>query len=58
MPPGGQDSRAVDKRLAVKGFDTQDTMLSCYSGAGFSRDLQAAHNPDIRLVGMDQLYAD
>ena len=44
--------------LAVKGFDTRDTMLSCYSGAGFSRELQAAQSHDIRLVGLDQLYAD
>jgi uncharacterized protein len=44
--------------LAVKGFDTRDTVLSCYSGAGFSRELQAAQSHDIRLVGLDQLYAD
>jgi uncharacterized protein len=44
--------------LAVKGFDVQDTVLSCYSGAGFSRELQAAQRDDIRLIGIDQLYAD
>ncbi|MBV9445255.1 MAG: ATP-binding protein [Streptosporangiaceae bacterium] len=44
--------------LAAKGFDTRDTVLSCYSGAGFSRELQAAQSPDLRLVGLDQLYAD
>jgi AAA+ ATPase superfamily predicted ATPase len=44
--------------LAVKGFDTRDTVLSCYSGAGFSRELQAAQSHDIRLVGLDRLYAD
>ena len=44
--------------LAVKGFDTRDTVLTCYSGAGFDRDLQAGRRPDIRLVGLDQLYAD
>ena len=43
--------------LAVKGFDTRDTVLSCYSGAGFSGELQAAQGHDIRLVGLDQLYA-
>jgi hypothetical protein len=43
--------------LAVKGFDTRDTVLSCFSGAGFSRDLHAAQSDDIRLVGLDQLYA-
>jgi hypothetical protein len=44
--------------LAVKGFDTRDTVLSCFSGAGFSRELQAAQGHDIRLVGLDQIYAD
>jgi len=43
--------------LAVKGFDTRDTMLSCYSGAGFSQKLQATQGPETRLVGLDQLYA-
>jgi hypothetical protein len=43
--------------LAVKGFDTRDTLLSCYSGADFSGGLRAAQDHDIRLVGLDQLYA-
>jgi len=43
--------------LAVKGFDTQHAVLACYSGAGFDRELQAGQRPDIRLVGLDQLYA-
>jgi uncharacterized protein len=43
--------------LAVKGFDTRDALLSCYSGAGFSDELRAAQDHDIRLVGLDQLYA-
>jgi uncharacterized protein len=58
------DLRHVDRLrrardlLAVKGFDTRDTVLSCYSGAGFSGELQTAEGHDIRLVGLDQLYAD
>jgi hypothetical protein len=44
--------------LAVKGFDTRDTVLTCYSGAGFERELQAGQRRDIRLVGLDRLYAD
>jgi hypothetical protein len=43
--------------LAVKGFDTRDTVLSCYSGAGFGPDLQAVQGGDIRLIGLDQLYS-
>jgi hypothetical protein len=58
------DLRHVDRLrrardlLAVKGFDTRDTVLTCYSGAGFDRDLQAGQRRDIHLVGLDQLYAD
>src|SRR6266487_1449425 len=33
--------------LTVKGFDTRDTVLSCYSGAGFSRELRAAPSHEI-----------
>lgn len=48
--------RRAQDLLAVRGFDTRGTVLACYSGAGFSRDLQAAQAPGIRLVGLDQLY--
>jgi uncharacterized protein len=44
--------------LAVKGFDTRDTVLTCYSGAGFDRELHAGQRHDIRLVGLGDLYAD
>ena len=44
--------------LAVKGFDTRDTVLTCYSGAGFSPGLRSAKDGDIQLAGLDQLYAD
>jgi uncharacterized protein len=44
--------------LAVKGFDTRNTLLSCYSGAGFHPELQAAQGDGIHLVGLERLYAD
>jgi hypothetical protein len=44
--------------LAVKGFDTRDTLLSCYSGASFDPALAAAQGGDIQLVGLDQIYAN
>jgi AAA+ ATPase superfamily predicted ATPase len=44
--------------LAVKGFDTRDTLLTCYCGAGFDRELRADQRRDIRLIGLDELYAD
>ena len=53
----GRLRRARDL-LAVKGFDTRETLLSCYSGAGFSPELKAASNADIRLIGLDQIYAE
>jgi uncharacterized protein len=56
------DIRHVDRLrrardlLAVKGFNTRGTILACYSGAGFSDDLRAAQDRDVRLIGLDQLY--
>jgi hypothetical protein len=44
--------------LSVKGYDTAATVLTCYSGAGFSGELasQAATDPRIQIVGLDRLY--
>src|SRR5580704_18802267 len=50
--------RRAQDLLAVKGFETRDSVLTCYSGAGFDRELQADQRHDIRLVGLDQLYVD
>jgi uncharacterized protein len=49
-------SRARDL-LAAKGFDTRDTVLACYSGAGFHLGLADGGRRDVRLIGLDQLYA-
>ena len=50
-------SRARDL-LAVKGFDTQGTVLACYCGAGFAPDLQAARDrTDVALIDLDQIYS-
>lgn len=45
--------------LAVKGFDTDSTVLACYSGAGFDAGLidAAAKRQDVRLLGLDHLYS-
>jgi AAA+ ATPase superfamily predicted ATPase len=53
--PAERLARARDL-LAIKGFDTRSTVLTCYSGAGFSDDLRAAQGREIRLVGLDELY--
>ena len=49
--------RRAQELLAVKGFDTRNTVLACYSGAGFSPELQAAQSHNIRLCDPGQLYA-
>ena len=44
--------------LAVKGYDTADTVLTCYGGAGFDPGLrQIAGTKDrVRLIDLDVLY--
>ena len=43
----------------MKGYDTEQTRLTCYSGARFDAELvdRAAGNPLIQLVGLKELYA-
>ncbi|MBF8186479.1 hypothetical protein ITP53_12155 [Nonomuraea sp. K274] len=40
--------------LDAKGYDVRDTVLACYSGAGFDGAL--AGESDVRRVGVDELY--
>jgi hypothetical protein len=44
--------------LSVRGYDTRDTALACYSGAGFDAGLHDAARSDhnIKLIGLDDLY--
>jgi uncharacterized protein len=44
--------------LAVKGYDTSATRLTCYSGAGFDGGLRDVARTDTRvqLIGLDALY--
>lgn len=60
MTPGHLDrlKRARDL-LAVKGFDTSQTRLACYSGAGFNRELReiAQRDEQTLLVSLDDLYS-
>jgi uncharacterized protein len=44
--------------LTAKGFDARDAVLTCYSGAGFHPDLMADRRNDVRLIDLEQLYAD
>jgi uncharacterized protein len=60
MTPGHtRRLRRARDLLAVKGYDTTTTRLTCYSGAGFDDDLraEARHDDLIQLVGLDTLYA-
>jgi hypothetical protein len=44
--------------LSVKGYDTSETWLACYSGTGFDDELRAAAARDrVLLVDLDRLYA-
>jgi uncharacterized protein len=44
--------------LSVRGYDTRETTLACYSGAGFEPPLLdvARTDPSVRLVGTEDLY--
>lgn len=44
--------------LAGKGYDTSETILACYGGAGFTEDLRAAADDRLLLVDLDRLYRD
>lgn len=44
--------------LSVRGFDLEDAMLACYSGAGFDDDLRRAALSDrkVLLIDLATLY--
>lgn len=46
--------------LGARGFDTRDTRLACYGGAGFDDELlaAAAEDPTVLPINLDRLYAD
>jgi hypothetical protein len=48
------------KLLAAKGFNVSRTVPACYAGSGFSDELRAtaAERPDVRLIGLEDLYRD
>ncbi|MFG3440221.1 hypothetical protein ACGF0J_23480 [Nonomuraea sp. NPDC047897] len=46
--------RRAREVLAAKGYDVRDTVLACYSGAGFDGAL--ASEADVRPVGLGELY--
>jgi AAA+ ATPase superfamily predicted ATPase len=58
------DTRHLDRLrrardlLSVKGYQTEGSVLACYSGAGFSDGLRAlaGREPRILLVDLDRLY--
>ncbi|MGH3304210.1 MAG: hypothetical protein ACRDOK_21535 [Streptosporangiaceae bacterium] len=50
--------RSARSTLAGKGFDTSQTVLACYSSAGFDAEVQAAAlGPDVLLADLDAIYA-
>ena len=60
MSPGHLERlRRARDLLAAKGYGTEQTRLTCYSGARFDSELadRAAGDPLIQLVGLEDLYA-
>jgi hypothetical protein len=49
--------RRARELLAARGFDTRDTRLACYGGAGFDRELVRAAGHEVLLVPVEHLYA-
>ena len=45
--------RRAKELLRARGYDTESTVLTCYSGAGFAADLGS----DVLTVGLSDLYA-
>lgn len=55
-----QRLRRARDLLGERGYDTSETILACYSGAGFSSEI-AAEDTDgerIALIGPWELYSD
>lgn len=53
-----QRLRRARDLLSIRGYDTSQTVLACYSGAGFDDDLREAARADrhIALISLDDLY--
>jgi AAA+ ATPase superfamily predicted ATPase len=45
--------RRARELLRARGYDTENTVLTCYSGAGFAADLAS----DVLSIGLSDLYA-
>jgi uncharacterized protein len=43
--------------LLAASFDTSETVLACYSRAGFDAELRAAAGPDVLLADLDTIYS-
>jgi hypothetical protein len=49
--------RHIRSLLAASGrYDTSQTRLNCYSGVGFTSELQMTDADDVHLVGLDRIY--
>ncbi|MET7771513.1 hypothetical protein [Nocardia sp. NPDC005366] len=55
MTPGHLERlRRVRDLLSDKGYDTRETIRTCYCGAGFDRNLRASD--DALLIDLNTLY--
>jgi hypothetical protein len=54
-----QRLRRAKDLLGERGYDTSETVLACYSGAGFSREIaEDVDGERIALIGPRELYGD
>lgn len=54
-----QRLRRARDLLGERGYDTSETILACYSGAGFSREIaEDTDGERIALIGPRELYGD
>ena len=47
--------RRARELLTERGYDTRDTTLACYSGAGFEAGMGGS-DERVRLIGLEDLY--
>ncbi len=48
--------RRAQALLQGKGLNTSQTVLACYSGAGFDDELRGQSGPDVLLADLSALY--
>jgi uncharacterized protein len=56
MGPQHVERLSRARELLSANFDTADTVLTCYSAAGFHEDVQGSEQPRRALISLADLY--